>query len=147
MKVIITSTFLCRGSENFIHRTASTTLSIFFPLLELYLVIMTFIIPPWNNSAIILYNILMFKTEFVTRVCAVILGLNIGGWAISVGVSPVVPKGIISIPITPSGIQAESLSAGVSGAIDASGPIAPQGQEQNATIVSTSSTSSLLSSQ
>ncbi|MDB5187871.1 MAG: hypothetical protein JWO50_391 [Candidatus Kaiserbacteria bacterium] len=55
----------------------------------------------------------MFRHEFLVRICAVVLGVNVGAWAISVGVTPGSPTSAISIPITPAGIQAESLSAGV----------------------------------
>ena len=57
----------------------------------------------------------MHRREFFVRVLVVILGVHTFAWALSIGVTS---RGDFRLaPITPQGIEAQSLSAGVAGAI------------------------------
>ena len=57
----------------------------------------------------------MHRREFFVRVLVVILGVHTFAWALSVGITP--QGDIQRAPITPQGIEAQSLSAGVAGAV------------------------------
>jgi hypothetical protein len=94
-----------------------------------------------------MYNTHMFRHEFLVRICAVVLGVNVGVWAISVGVTPGSPTSAISIPLTPQGIQAESISAGVAPATQEQIMSAPQNINQQQAQATTTATSSQFISQ
>ncbi len=55
----------------------------------------------------------MHHSKFLGTVLVIVLGVNMTGWALSVATNPTLPGYRVSIPISPSAINAQSQSASV----------------------------------